>query len=152
MKKKIGCIYILVCQLVFFQVCCVYYCLCMFFLYILYIFYFVIFIMFFKFVCNRYMKFFIICMISVKLYCQVVFNFWFIGCGFLLVVKDGEWECFGDVFFFLVFVYEFCYIVCKGDLVQIWVFVKVRCIEKLEWDRVLIFNVCSVEKSFGMLN
>lgn len=78
--------------------------------------------------------------------------FWFIGCGPLPVVKDGEWECPGDVSSLSVPVYESCHIVCKGDSVQTRALVKVRCTEKLEWDRVLTSNACSVEKSSGTLN
>lgn len=91
-------------------------------------------------------------MISAKLYCQVVLNFWFIGCGPLPFVKDGEWECPGDVSSLSVPVYESCHIVCKGDSAQTRALVKVRCTEKLEWDRVLTSNACSVEKSSGTLN
>uniref|UniRef100_K1QLK0 Uncharacterized protein n=1 Tax=Magallana gigas TaxID=29159 RepID=K1QLK0_MAGGI len=69
------------------------------------------------------------------------------GCGPLPVVKDGEWECPGDVSSLSVPVYESCHIVCKGNSVQKRALVKVRCTEKLEWDRVLTSNACSVEKS-----
>eukprot|EP00105_Crassostrea_gigas_P025181 XP_011445674.1 PREDICTED: uncharacterized protein LOC105341074 [Crassostrea gigas] len=71
------------------------------------------------------------------------------GCGPLPVVKDGEWECPGDVSSLSVPVYESCHIVCKGNSVQKRALVKVRCTEKLEWDRVLTSNACSVEKSSG---
>lgn len=122
------------------------------FLYTLYISYFVIPTVFFKLACNRHTKSSTTCMISAKLYCQVVLNFWFIGCGPLPVVKDGEWECPGDVSSLSVPVYESCHIVCKGDSAQTRALVKVRCTEKLEWDRVLTSNACSVEKSSGTLN
>lgn len=134
------------------QVRCVYYCSRTFFLYTLYISYFVIPTVFFKLACNRHTKSSTTCMISAKFYCQVVLNFWFIGCGPLPVVKDGEWECPGDVSSLSVPVYESCQIVCKGDSAQTRALVKVRCTEKLEWDRALPSNACSVEKSSGTLN
>lgn len=84
---------------------------------------------------------------------QIYFTyFWFIGCVPLPVVKDGEWECPGNVSSLSVPVYESCHIVCKGDSAQTRALVKVRCTEKLEWDRVLTSNACSVEKGSGTLN
>lgn len=151
-KKKTGRIHTSVRQSAPLQVRCVYYCLRTFFLYTLYISYFVIPTVFFKLACNRHTKSSTTCMISAKLYCQVVLNFWFIGCGPLPFVKDGEWECPGDVSSLSVPVYESCHIVCKGDSAQTRALVKVRCTEKLEWDRVLTSNACSVEKSSGTLN
>lgn len=83
---------------------------------------------------------------------QIYFTyFWFIGCVPLPVVKDGEWECPDGVSSLSVPVYESCHIVCKGNSAQTRALVKVRCTEKLEWDRVLTSNACSVEKSSGTL-
>lgn len=65
-------------------------------------------------------------------------------------MKDGEWVCPNVGSPLSVTVYESCHILCKGDSLQTRV--KVRCTEKLEWDRVLLFTACSVEKSSGTLN